>query len=364
MVKNKKKLIIFMPSIEDGGVEKNLFLISNYLSLKINSITLITFDNNQNKKFNSNIKIKTPLFNPSFITGRYLKYLLCLLVLLKITLFDKENLVLSFQANIFVIILCKFLNLKIITRSNSSSLGWSNNFFKQSIFKIFFKKADKIIVNSYEFKKEMDKKYKINCICILNPFNFSEIKKKSNYKINSIFQKKNIKLISVGRVTDQKDFITILKALNIVKKSNVELVIIGKGEKEIEIKGYIDLNNLNKKVRLLGYKKNPFPYIKQADLFLLSSKFEGLPNVLIEALCLKKFIISTDCPTGPKEILHHGRFGELVKIGDYKKIAKLIDNFKKTKIVKNRIKDGYKSLKKYNYKINCEKYYQLIKNYL
>ncbi len=287
-----------------------------------------------------------------------------LLVLLKITLFDKENLVLSFQANIFVIILCKFLNLKIISRSNSSSLGWSNNFFKQSIFKIFFKKADKIIVNSYEFKKEMDKKYKINCICILNPFNFSEIKKKSNYKINSIFQKKNIKLISVGRVTDQKDFITILKALNIVKKSNVELVIIGKGEKEIEIKRYIELNNLNKKVRLLGYKKNPFPYIKQADLFLLSSKFEGLPNVLIEALCLKKFIISTDCPTGPKEILHHGRFGELVKIGDYKKIAKLIDNFKKTKIVKNKIKDGYKSLKKYNYKTNCEKYYQLIKNYL
>ena len=191
-----------------------------------------------------------------------------------------------------------------------------------------------------------------------------KLKKKSNSKINFLFQKKNIKLISVGRVTDQKDFITILKALNIVKKSNVELVIIGKGEKEIEIKRYIELNNLNKKVRLLGYKKNPFPYIKQADLFLLSSKFEGLPNVLIEALCLKKFIISTDCPTGPKEILHHGRFGELVKIGDYKKIAKLIDNFKKTKIVKNKIKDGYKSLKKYNYKINCEKYYQLIKNYL
>ena len=353
-----------MPSIEDGGVEKNLFLISNYLSLKINSITLITFDKNQNKKFNSNIKIKTPFFNPSFIRGRYLKYFLCLLVLLKITLFDKKNLVLSFQANIFVIILCKFLNLKIISRSNSSSLGWSNNFFKQTIFKIFFKKADKIIVNSYEFKKEMDKKYKINCICILNPFNFNEIKKKSNYKTNFIFQKKNIKLITVGRVTDQKDFITILKALNIVKKSNVELVIVGKGEKEIEIKRYIKLNNLNKKVRLLGYKKNPFPYIKQADLFLLSSKFEGLPNVLVEALYLKKFIISTDCPTGPKEILDNGRFGELVKIGDYKKIAKLIDNFKKTKIVKNKIKDGYKSLKKYNYKINCEKYYQLIKNYL
>ena len=99
-------------------------------------------------------------------------------------------------------------------------------------------------------------------------------------------------------------------------------------------------------------------------IFLLSSKFEGSPNVLIEALYLKKFIISTDCPTGPKEILNNGKFGELVKIGDYKKMSKLIDNFKKNKIVKNKIKDGYKSLKKYNYKVNCEKYYQLIKNYL
>ncbi len=360
----KKKLIIFMPSIEDGGVEKNLYLISNYLSIKINPITLITFNNDQNKKFNSNIKIKTPLFNPSFIKGRYLKYFFCLLVLLKLTIFDKKNIVLSFQANIFVIIVCKFLNLKIISRSNSSSAGWSNNFFKQSIFKIFFKKADKIIVNSYEFKKEMDKKYKINCACILNPFNFSEIKKKSNSKISIIFNKKNIKLISVGRITDQKDFLTILKALNIVRKNNVELVIIGKGEKEIEIKRFIELNNLKKKVKLLGYKKNPFPYIKQADLFLLTSKFEGLPNVLIEALFLKKFIISTNCPTGPKEILNNGKFGELVKIGDYKKIAKLIDNFKKNKIVKKKIRNGYMSLKKYNYKVNCEKYYQLIKYYL
>ena len=353
-----------MPSIEDGGVEKNLYLISNYLSLKINSITLITFSNNQNKKFNSNIKIKTPLFNPSFIRGRYLKYFFCLLVLLRITMFDKKNLVLSFQANIFVIIICKFLNLKIISRSNSSSAGWSNNFLKQSIFKIFFKKADKIIVNSYDFKKEMDKKYKINCACILNPFNFNEIKKKSNNKVNFLFQKNKIKLISVGRITDQKDFITILKALRIVKKNNVQLVIIGKGENEIEIKKYIELNNLKKKVQLLGYKKNPFPYIKQADLFLLTSKFEGLPNVLIEALYLKKFIISTDCPTGPKEILNNGKYGELVKIGDFKKIAKLIDNFKKNKIVKNKIRNGYKSLKKYNYKINCEKYYQLIKYYI
>ena len=152
MVKSKK-LIVFMPSIEDGGVEKNLFLILNYLSKKLDTIYLITFNKKHKNKFNPNIKILTPFFNPEIIKGRYKNYL-----------------VLSFQANIFVIIFCKIFGLKVLSRSNSSSQGWSKNKFKQFIFKLFFKKADKIIVNSYEFKKEMDKRYGIKSKCILNPF--------------------------------------------------------------------------------------------------------------------------------------------------------------------------------------------------
>ena len=80
----------------------------------------------------------------------------------------------SFQANIFSIALCNFLDVKIISRSNSSSSGWSQNIIKQTIFKFYFPKANEIIVNSYEFKKEMDKKYQINTQCILNPFEFEK----------------------------------------------------------------------------------------------------------------------------------------------------------------------------------------------
>jgi glycosyltransferase involved in cell wall biosynthesis len=70
---------------------------------------------------------------------------------------------------------------------------------------------------------------------------------------------------------------------------------------------------MNKIVKILNFKKNPFPYLKKADLFLLTSKFEGLPNVLLEAATLKKNIISTDCPTGPREILNNGKYGFYVK---------------------------------------------------
>lgn len=360
---NNKKLLVFIPSIEDGGVEKNLYIILNYLSDKIKNIELLTFDNSKNSKFNNKIKIINPTFNFSFLRGRYPKYILCLLTLINVVIFDRNYLILSFQANIYTLIISKIFNIKVITRSNSSSAGWSKNPIKQMIFSYFFKKANKIIVNSFDFKKEMDNKYKIKTECILNPFEFKKIKKNSNIKTGKIYSNNVLKLISVGRLTLQKDFATLIKAIKLVKK-RVELLIIGKGREKENLAKIINHNNLNDKIKLIGYKKNPFKFIKQSDIFILSSVFEGSPNVLVEAQFLKKFIISTNCPTGPREILKNGEFGALVKIGDYKEIARIIENFKFNKSIKKKIEKGFKNTKNYDYRKNCFQYYKLIKMYL
>ena len=123
-------------------------------------------------------------------------------------------------------------------------------------------------------------------------------------------------------------------------------------------------NKLQNKVKLIGYKENPMPYIKLADVFVLSSTFEGLPNVLIEALYLKKYIISSNCPSGPKEILNAGKYGSLFKVGDDHQLFQILKKFNHNKKINYKIEQGYKSLKRFNYKINCEKYYKLILNYL
>ena len=358
-----KKLIIFIPSIEDGGVEKNLFILLNYLEKKIKNITLLTYQKPK-VKLKKNIKIISPSINFLNLKGRYSKYILCLMVLFKILFFDKKNTVLSFQANIFCIALCILFKIKIISRSNSSSAGWSQNKIKQLIFKYYFPKADKIIVNSLKFKSEMDKKYKIKTDCILNPFEFKKIKKLSNDKCENVFKKKKLKLISIGRLTKQKDFITLIKAIKNCQRQNVQLIIIGKGSEESKLKEFVIENNLSEKIKFLGYKKNPFKYLKQADILILTSIFEGSPNVLVEAQYLKKFVISTDCPTGPKEILNNGKFGELVNIYDYKLISKVIDNFVLNRNNKRKINLAYKQLYKYDYKKNCLSYFNLIKKYL
>ena len=100
------------------------------------------------------------------------------------------------------------------------------------------------------------------------------------------------------------------------------------------------------------------------DIFVLTSAFEGHPNVLIEAQSLKKYIISSDCPTGPREILGNGKYGSLFKVGDYKKLSKLLINFKMNRKNKNKILEGYKTLKIYDYKKNCKAYLDIVLPFL
>lgn len=353
----KKNLIIFNPSIEDGGVEKNLFIIANYLANKNYNITVISADINKKKKFSKSINFKYPKYINFKNSSRYKKYFFCLIILAFELLSNNQKIVFSFQANIYAIIISKILVRKIIVRLNTAPQGWGHSFIKNKIYKFFINKADGIIVNSKKFKNEVKLRYKINSFLINNPFDFKEIKKLASQNVKFKFPKNKLKLINIGRMTDQKDQILILKAINLIKKKiKVFLLIIGKGENKSKLNNYIKEKKLEKNVKLMNYQLNPYKFINKSDLLILSSKYEGSPNVLIEALFLQKNIISTNCPTGPDEILKNGKYGQLFKVGDFKKLSKLIFSFKKkSKIIPKKYFNSYKmenSCKKYNEFLN------------
>jgi glycosyltransferase involved in cell wall biosynthesis len=363
---NKKRLIIFVPTIEDGGVEKNLFIVSDYLKDKINNLSLITSARKLKKRFNNKIKFITLNYSLIDNLSRRKKFFICLYLLFLQILKNRNLVVLCFQGNIYCTLLCKLLGVKIIIRSNTSPEGWSKNFFKSYCFKYIIGLADKVIVNSKDFKIKFKKKFNINATCIHNPLNEKEIIRKSKIKSNIKFDKKKINLINVGRLVDQKNQITILKAVNLIKeKVSFRLLIIGKGEKKKNLLEYINKNNLSKNVQLIGYKKNPYNLIKSSDIFLLTSTYEGLPNVLLEAQALKTFIISTNCPTGPREILLNGKAGILIKIGDYNTLSKILINFaqNKKKYLK-KISIGYKNLHRFDYQKNLSKYHKIVNSLL
>tara|TARA_B100000795_G_scaffold269583_1_gene259444 strand:- start:2972 stop:4042 length:1071 start_codon:yes stop_codon:yes gene_type:complete len=356
-----------MPSIEGGGVEKNLFLVSDYLSNKIDKVCLITASKKYKKKFNKKIELILPEFNFWDKLSRKMKYFVCLLLLLKQIVKNKNILVLCFQANIYCTILCKIFNRKIIVRSNSSPSGWSNNFFKNTIFRYILQKADQVLVNSLEFKKQLKKKFNVNAECIYNPLNKDEVIKKSKKKSLKIFSNQNrLKIINVGRFVDQKDQLTMLRALNLLsKKIDFEAVLVGSGILKESLINYVKKNKINNKVKFINFTQNPYPLIDQSDLLILSSKYEGLPNVLLEALALKKFVISSKCPTGPKEILLNGKGGLLFKVGDYaelkEKISYYLDN---KKICKSMLNNAINKLGRFDYNTNLEKYLFTVKRFI
>lgn len=124
-------------------------------------------------------------------------------------------------------------------------------------------------------------------------------------------------LLGVGRLTTQKDFASLLRAFARVRQQRpCRLIILGDGELRSELEELARSLHIAPDVEFPGFVSNPFPYMSLAKLFVLSSAWEGLPNVLIQALALGTPVVSTDCPSGPYEILDGGRHGRLVPVGD------------------------------------------------
>ncbi len=359
----KKKLIIFMPSIEGGGVEKNLFLVSNYLSKKIDHVALITISKKYKKKFNSSIEFISLMSNYWDKLSRRKKYVLSIFLLIKEILKNKNVIVFAFQANIYCIIICKLFSIKVIARSNSAPAGWSKNIFKRLFFNFFLNLADNVMVNSIQFKRDLKKEFDVNATCIYNPLNYNEILKNSKKKSKKIFtNKRQLKILNIGRFTDQKDQITFLKALNQIKEIiKFEAIIVGRGKLHKDLLEYIERNDLTNFVKIINFVENPFTLLKQTELFILSSKYEGLPNVLLEALTLRKFIISSNCPTGPKEILLNGKGGLLFKVGNHNQLAKKILYYvKNKKKCLKMLRYAIQNLYRFDYQKNLKKYLNLV----
>ena len=361
---NQKKIIIFMPTIDGGGVEKNFFLITNYLCTKFKDVSVISLSKSYQKKLNPKIKFITFNVNLPNSIGRRIKFIISLFLLMKKILFNRSYTVLCFQGLAYCIILCKILSTKIIIRSNSSPSGWSKKHIKKILYKKIYNMADKIIVNSVEFKKELKSKFNLNSECIYNPLNKKEIIRNSKKKINiSFFKKKDFKIISVARFSNQKDHFCLIRSINLLKNKykNIKVLLIGSGNKEKEILNYINELKLNKIIKILKFKKNPYPYIKKSNLFILSSNFEGLPNVLLEAITLKKFVISSNCPTGPSEILDNGNGGLLFNVGDHKALSKkIIYAIHNKKKCNKKLLFAEKRLNRFEFSKNLLKYYNIL----
>jgi len=204
--------------------------------------------------------------------------------------------------------------------SRSKKIDW--------IYKILIRNFDTIIVQSLFMKDDIINYYKVKSskiVVINNILNTLDIHKSilMNANHGSLFKSNKINVLAVGNLKSQKGFDRLLQIINLVN-DNYHFTIIGEGECRDSLENIITELNIKDRVSLLGFKKNPYKYMNKADILVLTSRYEGFPNVILEANACGKFVIAFDCPGVSTEIIKNGINGVLVADGDYESFAQAI----------------------------------------
>jgi glycosyltransferase involved in cell wall biosynthesis len=198
---------------------------------------------------------------------------------------------------------------KIITNERAfPSLQYGYKGFQSSFNKILIKalynKSEVVISNSYGNANDLIKNFKVSrqkMKVIHNPIDLDKIK--AINAIEGFFDDSKFNMITIGRLDIGKNHILLIEALYKLQKPSLRLYIIGAGNMKGDLEDLISKRKLQKQVILLGFDPNPYKYLKAADLFVFGSDHEGFPNVLLEAMACKLPILSTNCQSGPSEIM-------------------------------------------------------------
>lgn len=246
-------------------------------------------------------------------------------------------------ANIAAIIAANELEHKpklIIREASTLSIEEKNNnnvVFKRLVKLVpkLYPCADRIICVSKGVREDMVKNYQINdslCEILRNPIDRKLLEKKSREvsKDTVKFLSKSGFILGLGRLELQKDFFTLIKAFKLIcDKLDQNLLILGEGSQRKALEELVRENGLEGRVFMPGFMANPYPYLAACECFVLSSRWEGLANVLREAMLFGRKIVATDCPSGTKEILEEYKNCIIVPVVNEKVMANAIQTILK-----------------------------------
>lgn len=371
----KRNIVIVNNTLGDGGAEKILldilekFDFNNYnvklLILNKKGVRINDINKNINVKYlYPNFEFKNKLGNLMWNWFKYrsLKHFYNIIYFLYVGLkHDVEIAFLEGDATRFV---AKSKNKK------SKKIAWVHTDLQKcrpeavnDRDKDVYKNFDEIICVSKSSQESFKKLYKeINNknTVIYNFINIKKIKLLAEEKIEDDFSENVI--VAVGRLTKIKGFNNLIKAGNILKNRGlqVEIIILGIGEEYDSLQKAIEDLGLEKNIKLLGFKKNPYPYIKKSKICVMTSEFEGCPLVMAECMVMGKAIISTNHKAA-KELLNNGENGVLVNINDEINLANEIENLI---LNKDRINHFEKKALKASYIFEYDKFEKKLKQVL
>lgn len=330
----KPKLLIFINTLQTGGAERVVSLLLNYLKDEF-EIHLALYSNHVDYPIPPQVKLfdlQQPL-----VENKVTRLLKLPKISLKVYRYCKKNginnsvaflyrpcyinaIMKSFLGYRGHVIMCEGTHQTTMQESHSAIY----RMFSKFMVMYSYKRADIILANSYAIQTDLVENFKIKTPVrvIYNPVDLQLIQSNAAEEPDFVFEKDNFHFITVGNLRKEKNQLLLIQAFFILKNLPCKLLIVGAGVMEEELKQKVRDLGLMNKIIFCGFDKNPFKYVSRSDCFVLSSNVEGFPNVLIESLACGKPVISTDCSSGPRELLapgtdlHHRAINNY-EIGEY-----------------------------------------------
>ena len=343
----KPKLLIFINTLQSGGAERVVSLLLGHLKDDF-EIHLALYSNFIDYTIPPEIKILN--LQQPLVQDKIIRFLKLPAISLKVYRYCKKN-----NINISVGFLYRpcYINalMKSIwgykghvimcERTHQTTMQQSHSviyrMFSKFMVMFSYKRADLVLANSYAMKTDLIENFKIKTPVrvIYNPIDLHFIKTHTGEEPGLVFDKNCFYFVNVGGFRKEKNHLLLIQAFFILKNLPCKLLIVGGGVMEEELKQKVHDLGLMDRVIFTGFDNNPFKYVSRSDCFVLSSDVEGFPNVLIEALACSKPVISTDCSSGPRELLapatdlHHrainnyeiGEYGILTPVNDVISLA-------------------------------------------
>ncbi len=366
-----QKITFLINSLSSGGAEKVLSVLANEL-IKKHEVEIIFLEKNGFYNLNSRVKkIYLSNFDGSESTFRKLLYIP--IFAWKLKKYIKKNNIKLIQSHIFranyVNVLAKLLGAnhktQLVTAGRVSkykelALNGKINLF---LIKYLYKRADLLISKSQGMKEDIQNLFNFNVphIVINNPYDIENIERLANEEVADFKFDKNKKyLISVGRLIALKrnhELIEILVKL----PENVEVIFLGDGDQKEFLQNLVKKLDLKNRVHFLGQVQNPYKYIAKSNIFVNCSESEGFPNVLVESMICRTVVVSSDCVSGPREILGNNNYGLLFDVGDKEKLLNNINLLLNNDDLRQRY---IKKAKQRSYDFSLEKIIQKYKKVL
>ena len=304
-----KNVLLIIQKLSNGGAEKAITNLANSLKNRYN-LTMVVFDNSikEYKPEVDIIDLKTP--ESKNILKKIHHFIIRIYKVNKIKKKLRIDCTISFLPGPNIVnVLSRYKDKTIISiRNIQSKLNKSK--LRNLINQISFNKADRIIPVSEMVYSDLKKTYSINdkkVQVIYNLINLEQVQKKTYEKIDEKELLENeLKIINIGRLIPQKGQWHLIKIFKKIQEKypKAKLIILGRGDLESELKKLAKILKIEKNVIFLGFKENPYKYLYKSDIFISTSNFEGMSNVILEAMACGLPIIASDCLGGNREILY------------------------------------------------------------